>query len=119
MLLLIGLELRCRRGSVIVIVVDKGVDGNGSVGRVDVPPSVVGRSLNLTDLLYVGRPNASSCLASLDSNHNEGDYIPKNYKGSRSTRPTRLNLLRSLRSIELRKQNVVITWRGVKATVDC
>ena len=102
MLLLIWLEWNHRRGDVIVRVVDEGVDDNGSVGRaddngsvgrVDVPPLVGGRSLNLLDFLYVGLPNASSCFASPDSNHDEGDDISKNYKCSRSARPTRTSLL--------------------------
>jgi len=51
LLLIIRLELRRRGGDVIVggVIVrvgDGGVeDGNGSVGRVDVPPSVVGGSM--------------------------------------------------------------------------
>ena len=101
MLLLIRLELSHRGGNVIVRVVDEGVDGNGSVGRIDVPPWLAGRPFSLLDFLYVGLPNVSSCSTSLDSDHDEGDDIPKNYKGSGSTQPTRMSLLRSLRSIVL------------------
>ena len=101
MLLLIRLELSHRGGNVIVRMVDERVDGNGSVGRIDVPPLVAGRPLSLLDFLYVALPNISSCSASLDSDHDEGNDMPKNYKGSGSTQPTRMSLLWSLRSIVL------------------
>jgi len=99
-LLVIRLGLRHFWGSVVVMVVGRGVGGNGSVERVDVC-HVVGGSPNPLDFLYAGLPNIPSCSASLDSNHNEGDDISKNYKGSGSTWLTRSSLLRSLRSIEL------------------
>jgi len=79
MLLLIRLELRHRGRNVIVGVVDRGVDHNGRVG---VSLFVAGRSPGLLDFLYVGQPDVSPCSASLDSSHDEGDNISKNYQGS-------------------------------------
>ena len=116
MLLLIGLELSHHGGDVIVRVVGGGVDGDGSVGGVGVPPLVGGGSLSLLDFLDVGFPNVSSCFASLESNHDEGDDISKNYKCSRSTRPTRTSLLPGLRSIPLSKQIVAIPWTSIRPT---
>ena len=78
MLMLMRLELSHRGGSVIVRIVDKGVGGNGSVGRVNAPPLAAGGSPSLLDFLHVGRPNLSSCPASLDSDHDESDDISKN-----------------------------------------
>ena len=119
MLMPMRLELSHRGGSVIVRIVDKGVDGNGSIGRVDAPPLVAGGSLILLDFLYVGRPNISSCPASLDSDHDEGDDISKNYKVSKSTQPARTSLLQSLRSIVSRKQITAIPWTGIETTAGC
>ena len=119
MLLLMRLELSHRGGDVIVRIVDKGVGGNGSVGRVDAPPLVGGGSLSLSDFLDVVFPNVSSCSASLESNRDEGDDISENYKCSRSTRPTRASLLPSLRSIPLSKQIVAIPWTSIRPKASC
>jgi len=100
-LLVIRLGLEHLWGSVVVMVVGRGMDGNGSVERADVC-HVVGGSPNQLDFLYAGLPNRPSCSARLDSNYGEGEDISKNYKGAGSTWLTRLSLLRSLRSIELR-----------------
>ena len=113
--MLIRLELSHRGGNGMVKVVDRWVDGNGRVG---VFLFVAGGSLSLLNFLYVGLPNISSCLASLDSSHDEGDDISKNYKGSRSTRPTRLNVLQSVRMIELRKPNAPIACTAAQTTTD-
>ena len=79
MLLIKRFGLRHHGGSVVVMAVDRGVGGNGSVRRVDIF-NVVGGSPSLLDFLDAGLPNFSSCPASFDSNHSKGDYISKNYK---------------------------------------
>jgi len=100
----------------MVGVADRGIGDHGGVGTVEVPVLVAVEPLGPSDFLHVGRPDASTGLAGRHSNHDESDYISKNYEFCTLALPTRSSFLWNSRSNEFRKASTTTAWMAPQTT---